>query len=254
MNNIIAEVKDRIGYIIINRPKALNALNRETLTELKEAIAGLAHDEEVAVLIITGTGDKAFVAGADIKEMEIMTPQEAKKFALLGHEVFSLLEQIARPVIAAVNGFALGGGCELALACDIRYAAEHAKFGQPEVGLGITAGFGGTQRLPRLVGKGTSLELLFTGKIINAEEAYRIGLVQKVAPNVLEEATKLANSIVSNGPLAVRQTKQVIVNGMEMDLNRALAYEAEIFAMCFSSTEQKEGMSAFCEKRAPKFQ
>lgn len=253
MNNLITDVKDRIGYLFINRPDALNALNKETVEELREAILEMAQNDNIAVIVVSGTGDKAFVAGADIKEMENMAPCDAKAFSLLGNETFALMERIDKPFIAAVNGFALGGGCELAMACDIRYAAENAKFGLPEVGLGITPGFGGTQRLPRLVGKGTALEMMLSGKIINAAEAYRIGLVQKVAGNVLEEAEKLASVIAAKGPLAVRQAKRAAVNGMQMDLIRAFNFEAEAFAMCFTCQEQKEGMSAFKEKRTPRF-
>lgn len=253
MNNLVVEYKERLAILYINRPEALNALNRETLEELKTAVMELGSNETVEVIIITGAGSKAFVAGADISEMENMTPEEAKKFALLGDEVFTLLETIDKPVIAAVNGFALGGGCELAMACDIRYASEKAKFGQPEVGLGITPGFGGTQRLTRIVGKANGLELLLSGKTINAEEAYRIGLVNKVVPQVLEEVEKLAQTILTKGPFAIKQTKQLVNNGLNMDLSRALCYEAEAFAMCFSTPEQKEGMKAFGEKRTPDF-
>jgi len=253
VNNILIEIKDGTGILTIHRPHALNALNRQTLEELKMALVELRSNEQVQVIIITGSGDKAFVAGADIREMEGMTPEEAKRFALLGDEVFTMVETTDKPVIAAVNGFALGGGCELALACDIRYAAEHARFGQPEVGLGITPGFGGTQRLPRLVGKGLGLELLLSGGTIPAEEAWRIGLVNKVVPYVLEEAEKLAQCICTKSPFAVKQTKQLVVHGLNMDMARALRFEAEGFGLCFSSGEQKEGMKAFGEKRVPSF-
>lgn len=253
MENLLIEIKDKIAIITVNRPQALNALNKETLEELKTALWQLKDTDEAVVVIITGSGEKAFVAGADIREMENMTPGEAKKFSLLGNEVFGMLEKLEKPVIAAVNGFALGGGCELAMACDIRIASENAKFGQPEVGLGITPGFGGTQRLPRLVGKGLALELLMSGKIINAGEAFRIGLVNKIATKALEEAEKLAVAIAGNGPFAVKQTKQLVANGLYMDLERALKYEAEGFGMCFATSEQKEGMKAFGEKRKPNF-
>lgn len=253
MNCVLVNINEHIGYITINRPQALNALNRETLSELNIAILELAGNKDIAVIILTGAGDKAFVAGADIKEMENMSPQKAKEFALLGNKVFELLENIEQPVIAAVNGFALGGGCELAMACDIRYASENARFGQPETGLGITPGFGGTQRLPRLIGKGAAMEMLLSGKIVNAAEAYRLGLVQKVAADVMLEAEKFAQTIAAKGPFAVRQTKQVAANGLNIDLKRALAMESEAFALCFSSPQQREGMAAFGEKRTPKF-
>ncbi|MCR4437286.1 MAG: enoyl-CoA hydratase-related protein [Eubacteriales bacterium] len=253
MKNLLLDIKGKIMVLTINRPNALNALNRDTLKELKEILCELEKNDQIDVIIITGSGDKAFIAGADIKEMENMTSVEAKGFALLGHEVLNRIENINKLVIASVNGFALGGGCELALACDIRFASENAKFGQPEVGLGITPGFGGTQRLPRIVGKGIALELLLSGKIINAEEAFRIGLVNKVVPNALAEAEEFAQSVISKGRFAVKQIKQLVVDGMNMDLCRALKYEAEAFALCFSTSEQKEGMSAFTEKRKPKF-
>ncbi len=253
--NILYEEKGSSAIITINRPKALNALNLKTLEELGEWLAGIGTNDNIAVVILTGSGEKSFVAGADISHMQKLEVLEARSFAKRGHEVGRLLEAIPQPVIAAVNGFALGGGTELAIACDIRYASENAKFGQPEVNLGVIPGFGGTQRLPRLIGTGLANELIFSGNIIDAEEALRIGLVNKVFPldELLPKSLELAETIASRGPLAVRLAKEVVNHGMEMDLTRACQYEAEMFCLCFSSSEQKEGMSAFLEKRAPKF-
>lgn len=252
--NIIFEKKDKIGMIKLNRPKALNALNSQTLKELYEIIDNVAEDEGIRVIIITGEG-KAFVAGADISEMRGLTAIEGKKFGLLGNEVFRKLEKVNKPVIAAVNGFALGGGCELAMACDIRIASHKAKFAQPEAGLGITPGFGGTQRLARIVGEGRAKELIYTCSMIDAEEAYRIGLVNKVVEPemLLDEAIGMAEKIIANAPIAVSQCKSAINTGAQMDLDSALAYEAEAFGMCFSTEDQKEGMTAFLEKREKTF-
>lgn len=255
-NNIQLEKSDAIATVTINRPKALNALNRETLEEMLSCFNELAEDRSVQVVIITGAGEKAFVAGADISFMQGLTPAEGKVFGRLGHAVTRTIENLPQPVIAAINGFALGGGCELSLACDIRLASDNAKFGQPEVNLGIIPGFGGTQRLPRLIGKGLANELLYSGKIIDAAEACRIGLVNRVVAQdrLMAECRELAFLIASRGPTAVRLCKEVVNNGMEMDLNRACSYEADLFALCFAGEEQKVGMMAFLEKRPPKFQ
>jgi enoyl-CoA hydratase len=255
-NNLLVVKEEAIATVTINRPKALNALNRDTLLEMRECFEDLATDRSVRVVIITGAGEKAFVAGADISFMQGLDPAAGKAFGKLGHGVLRSIENLPQPVIAAVNGFALGGGCELALSCDIRMAASNAKFGQPEVNLGIIPGFGGTQRLPRIVGKGLANELIYSGNIIDAEEACRIGLVNRVfAPeNLLIECRALALKIATRGPGAVRLCKEAINNGLEMDLNRACVYEADLFAQCFSSADQKEGMSAFLEKRAANFQ
>ena len=255
-NNLLLDQKEMVAVITINRPKALNALNFETLMEMRACLAELRQDAAVRVVIITGAGEKAFVAGADISYMQNLDPTAGKAFGKLGHEVMNTIENFPKPVIAAVNGFALGGGCELAMSCDIRMAAQNAKFGQPEVNLGIIPGFGGTQRLPRLVGKGLANELIFSGNIIDAEEACRIGLVNRVYPadQLLAECRALATKIATRGPGAVRLCKEAINNGLEMDLARACTYEADLFAQCFSSLDQKEGMSAFLEKRAPNFQ
>ncbi|MBU3127259.1 short-chain-enoyl-CoA hydratase [Clostridium tagluense] len=247
--NVFFQKEDKVAVITISRPKALNALNTETLKELELAIDEIANDDQIYAVIITGEG-KAFVAGADISEMKDLDAMGGRKFGNLGNRVFRKLETLEKPVIAAVNGFALGGGCELSMACDIRIASSKAKFGQPEAGLGITPGFGGTQRLARLVGTGMAKQLLFTAEIINAEEALRIGLVNKVVEpeNLIEEAKLLAKKIVSNAPIAVKLCKTAINRGMQMDIDTALIYEAEIFGACFATEDQKSGMTAFLEK------
>jgi enoyl-CoA hydratase len=253
--NILLEKDGSVATITMNRPKALNALNKETLLELECCLAGIAADPDVRVLIITGGGDKAFVAGADISFMQSLSVAEARAFGQLGHRVMRALEELPQPVICAVNGFALGGGCEMALACDMRFASSNAKFGQPEVNLGVIPGFGGTQRLPRLVGKGLANELIFSGKMIDAREACRIGLVNQVfgPEELMGECRKLAVMIASRGPSAVRLCKDAVKNGYEMDQARACSYEADLFALCFAADEQSEGMAAFLEKRSPNF-
>lgn len=246
--------EEGIGILTINRPESLNALNTNVLTELAAAIAEIRADREIRALILTGEG-KAFVAGADISEMANMSPLAGRQFAMLGNEVFTSLEEMETPVIAAINGFALGGGCELALACDIRLASEKAKLGQPEVGLGITPGFGGTQRLMRVVGPAKAKELIYTGKMIDAMEAYSIGLVNHVhsVETLMEEAKKMAKEIAAKAPIAVQYAKRAINEGMEMDIKRGLQLEADLFGLCFSTTDQKEGMKAFMEKRKTDF-
>lgn len=247
--NVVLQKEEKVAVITISRPKALNALNTETLKELDLAIDEIANDDQIYAVIITGEG-KAFVAGADISEMKDLDVMGGRKFGNLGNKVFRKLETLEKPIIAAVNGFALGGGCELSMACDIRIASSKAKFGQPESGLGITPGFGGTQRLARLVGEGMAKQLLFTAEIINAEEALRIGLVNKVVEpeNLIEEAKLLAKKIASNAPIAVKLCKTAINRGMQMDIDTALIYEAEIFGACFATEDQKNGMIAFLEK------
>lgn len=244
----------RVAILAINRPSALNALNRSVLMELDAALDDLEKNQEIYVIVLTGEG-KAFVAGADIEEMKDMTPKEAKKFAELGSRVFKKIETIDKPVIAAVNGYALGGGCELAMACDIIIAGEKAKFGQPEVGLGITPGFGGTQRLPRIVGTKIAKEILFTGEIIGAEEAERIGLVNKVVPQQmsLQTAIEMGKSIASKGQIAVRNCKTAVNRGIETDVDSGVVIENQLFASCFENSDQKEGMTAFIEKRKANF-
>lgn len=253
--NILLEKQGNIAVVTVNRPKALNALNAATLSELGQVFDELAKDESVFVVVLTGAGDKAFVAGADISFMKELTAVEARDFALLGQAVFNKIENLPQPVIAAINGFALGGGCELAMACDIRVASENAKFGQPEVNLGVPPGFAGTQRLPRLVGKGVAKELLYTADMIGADEAYRIGLANKVFPaaELMDGAMKMAGKIAAKGQIAIRLTKSAVNQGLEMDLARGMAYEAEVFGLVFSTEDQKEGMAAFLEKRKAEF-
>ena len=234
----------------------MNALNLDTVTELKDAIEKIAVDKAVKVVVITGAGEKSFVAGADIKEMATKTPAEGREWGQFGQNVFTEIENMPQPVIAAINGFCLGGGCELSCACDIRYAAENAKFGQPEVGLGITPGFGGTQRLTRVVGRGQAKELIYTGGMIGAEEAKAIGLVNKVVPQeeLMPTVLKLAGKIAKNAPVAVQLSKAAINRGINCDVVTGIAYEAEVFGLCFSTNDQKEGMAAFVEKRKPTFE
>lgn len=250
--SLVIEKKESVGIIKINRPESLNALNIETLGEIREAVTVLNNDDEVKVIIFTGEG-KAFIAGADIKQMKDMNENDAREFCNLGQKIFDIIENLDKPVIAAVNGFALGGGCELAMACDIRIASENAKFGQPEVNLGIIPGFGGTQRLSRLVGKGIAKELIFTGDIIDAQAALRIGLINKVVSpeNLLPEAIAMAEKIASKGPAAIMIAKSVINRGLEVDLATGLTIERDGFVQCVASGEAKEGMEAFVAKRKP---
>jgi len=254
-NTLLIAEENGLAVVTINRPKALNALNSDVLDELSAAFDELAMQDSVKVVILTGGGDKAFVAGADITQMKDMNVIEGKLFAEKGQGVFTKIEQFPKPVIAAVHGFALGGGCEISMACDIRIASDAAKFGQPEVGLGIVPGFGGTQRLARLVGRGMAKLLIYTADIIDAQEALRIGLVQKVvAPDVLlEEAKAIAGRIMKKSSVAVNLAKDAINRGMEMDIPNAMQYEAYIFGTCFASEDQTEGMTAFVEKRKPAF-
>ncbi|MFH2056911.1 MAG: enoyl-CoA hydratase-related protein [bacterium] len=253
--NIKTEVTGAVGKITIDRPKALNALNSETLSELSMAFSDFENGGEVRVCIVTGGGEKAFVAGADIGELKTYDMAGAKEFAENGHELFAMIENSPIVTIAAVNGFALGGGCELAMACDIRIASEKAKFGQPEVGLGIIPGFGGTQRLPRLVGKGRAKELIFTGRIIEAEEAMRIGLADAICPpdKIGEAAEALAGSIAGKGPQAIQFAKSAINTGLDLDLANGNRYEINTFAALFATADKEEGLSAFLEKRKPAF-
>ena len=253
--NIILEKEGHLAIVTINRPKALNALNSETLKDLNVVLDDLEKDNNIYTVILTGSGEKAFVAGADISEMKDLSEEEGKKFGLLGNEVFRRLEKLDKPVIAAISGFALGGGCELAMACDIRIASEKARFAQPEAGLGITPGFGGTQRLPRLVGEGKAKELIYTCAMVKADEALRIGLVNKVVPleSLMDEAKAMANAIMANAPIAVKLCKDAINRGMQVDIDNAIEIEAEDFGKCFATEDQKEGMTAFIEKRAKNF-
>ncbi|MEG6584778.1 short-chain-enoyl-CoA hydratase [Dendrosporobacter sp. 1207_IL3150] len=253
--NLQCEVSGGIVTITLSRPKALNALNEAMLRELDDLLDELEKDHSVKTIIITGSGTKSFVAGADISEMQPLSVEEGCEWAKLGQSVFSKIEKLPKPVIAAVNGFALGGGCELAMACDIRIASAKAKFAQPEVSLGITPGYGGTQRLPRLVGKGRAKELLFTGEMIDAAEAYRIGLVNKVVEpeQLMTAAITMAEKIINCAPLAVQMCKAAVNKGIETDLDTGIAYEAEVFGRCFATSDQKEGMAAFVQKRKANF-
>lgn len=255
LKNIILEKEENLAIVTINRPKALNALNSETLKDLDVVLEDLEKDNNIYCVILTGAGEKAFVAGADISEMKDLSEEEGKEFGLLGNKVFRRLEKLDKPVIAAISGFALGGGCELAMACDIRIASEKAKFAQPEAGLGITPGFGGTQRLPRLVGEGKAKELIYTCAIVKAEEALRIGLVNKVVSleSLMDEARAMAKTIIANAPIAVKLCKDAINRGMQVDIDKAVEIEARDFGKCFSTEDQKEGMTAFIEKRAKNF-
>lgn len=254
-SNLLLAIDDHVALVTINRPQALNALTVATMHELVATMSALAENREVFCIILTGAGDKSFVAGADIKGMQPLDAMAAKSIAELGHRLCRSIEECPKPVIAAVNGFALGGGCELALACDLRLAAASARFAQPEINLGIIPGFGGSQRLPRLVGKGRALELILTGEMIDAAEAWRIGLVNRVVADadLLAEARILALKIAGKGQVAVRLAKEAVVNGLEMDLARASRYEADLFGLCFATDDQKEGMSAFLEKRRANF-
>lgn len=253
--NIILEKADNIGILYINRPKALNALNIATVQEIGKAIDEVKYDDEIKVLIITGSGDKAFVAGADILGFMGMSSAQARYYCDEGEQTFRKLDKLEKPVIAAVNGFALGGGCELAMACDIRLASENAVFGLPEVSLGVIPGYGGTQRLPRLIGEGRAKELTFTAGVIDANEAYRVGLVNHVYPltELLDQARKLARKIMNNAPLAVSWAKMAIGQGMETDLDSGLRIESNFFGLCMSTEDQKEGTQAFAEKRKPQY-
>jgi enoyl-CoA hydratase len=247
--NVSYEIKGHVAVLTINRPEALNALNYNVLQDLAQAVSRAETDGDVYVLILTGAG-KAFVAGADISLMKDFSAVEAKAFAEFANALFSRIETMSKPSIAAVNGYALGGGCELCMSCDIRLAGTKAKFGQPEVGLGITPGFGGTQRLSRLVGTSKAKEMILTAETIGAEEALRIGLVSKVVPDeeLMNTALEMANKIAANAQIAVRQSKDAINKGMQCDIQTGLSYEAQAFAVCFSTEDQKDAMTAFVNK------
>lgn len=249
------EKKGSIGIATIHRPEALNALNGQVLDELKALIDDVERDEELRALIITGAG-RSFAAGADIGAQSELDVAGGRSWGIFGSKLFRRIELLEIPTIAAVNGFALGGGCELAMSCDIILAGEKAKFGQPEVGLGITPGFSGTQRLPRRVGIGMAKELIYTGNMIDAKEAERIGLANRVVPKdeLMDEAVALAEKIIGNAPIAVKYSKAAIDRGMDMDIDNGIKAENELFAMCFATEDQKEGMKAFLEKREASFQ
>jgi len=250
MEYIVYEQKGAVGVVTISREKALNALNSTVLKEI-EATLDAVNLEEVRCLILTGAGEKSFVAGADIGEMSTLTKEEGEAFGKIGNDVFRKLETFPIPVIAAINGFALGGGCEIAMSCDIRICSDNAVFGQPEVGLGITPGFGGTQRLPRIVGVGIAKQMIYSGRNIKADEAFRIGLVNAVytLEELMPNAEKLAATIAKNAPIAVRNCKKAINDGMQVDMDQAIVMEEKLFGDCFESFDQKEGMTAFLEKR-----
>jgi enoyl-CoA hydratase len=254
--NIVTDLSEGIFTIAISRPKALNALNTPTLKELDRVLSEAEASKEVKVLIITGAGEKAFVAGADIAEMSELSALAGREMTMLGQRVFSRVEELDRPVIAAVNGYALGGGNELAMSCDIRVASENAKFGQPEVNLGIIPGYGGTQRLPRLVGKGMAKYLIMTGEIIGAAEALRIGLVDKVVPQaeLMDQVKAIARVILKKAPLAVHMAKKAINHGLDMDLTSGISYEAEAYTTSFATSDRTEGMKAFLAKREAAFE
>lgn len=253
--NILTEVRDRIGKITVNRPKVLNALNKETISELFNAVKEFDSNRDIRVVVITGAGEKAFVAGADINRFPTMGKDEALKFAEEGHKLMNATESSPKPFIAAVNGYALGGGTELALACDFIYASENAIFGLPEVSLGIFPGFGGTQRLNKVIGINRTRELIYTGRKIKADEALRIGLANKVVPGIelMSEVMKTAQEIIANGPNAVALVKHVVNSGATLPLAEGLEIEKAKFAECFLMPDMKEGVAAFLEKRKPKF-
>ena len=253
---LLFEIRDRIAFVTVNRPDKLNALNDQVMAELGHAAERIATEEAIQGTLLTGAGPKAFVAGADIADLAKQGPFDGKARAQRGQAVLRRLETCGKPVIAAVNGFALGGGCELAMACHIRIASENAKFGQPEVKLGIAPGYGGTQRLPRLVGKGVALQLILTGEMIDAQEAYRIGLVNKVVPaaELLAASEQLLRGILSMGPLAVRLALEAVDQGLEMTLDEGLLLEANHFGLLAATQDMKEGLTAFLEKRSAKFQ
>jgi enoyl-CoA hydratase len=255
LENLLYEKKGAIAYVTLNRPKVLNALNRGTWRDLRTAFEDARDDPEIRGIILTGAGDKAFIAGADIGELAHVTAVEAEQSSSYGQAVLDLIENLGKPVIAAVNGYALGGGCETAMACTIRVAAEHAKFGQPEVTLGLIPGGGGTQRLPRLVGKGRALQLILSGGMIDAQEAHRIGLVNEVVPagDLLTRAEAILKQIFANAPIAVKFSLEAVNRGLETNLAEGLSLEASLFGLCAGTGDKAEGTSAFLAKRMPQF-
>jgi enoyl-CoA hydratase len=255
VENLLLEKDGALATITFNNPNALNALTVATFEGLERLLDELEKDVTIRVVILTGAGEKAFVAGGDIAHLATLDPNSAREFALLAQRVIDQIENFPKPVIAAINGYALGGGCELAMGCDIRIASDAAKFGQPEVKLGIIPGFAGTQRLARIVGKGRAKELIFTGEMIDAEEACRIGLINRVVAKerLMEEARSLAMKMADKSASAITLAKEAIDNGLEMDFSRAARYEADLFALCFTTADCKEGISAFLEKRPAKF-
>jgi len=255
MNFIKTHIQSNIATIIIDRENSLNALNSDVIMELNQSFISCMKDTKVGVIILTGHGDKAFIAGADIKSMSLMKSSDALNFSRLGQELTCNIEESPKPVIAAVNGYALGGGCEVSLACHIRIASDNAKFSQPEVHLGLIPGWGGTQRLPRLVGKGKAIEIITSGEMISADEALRIGLVNHVVPpaELLNRSNQIARAIIKNGPKAIRASLECINKGMEMSLTDGLDLEVQLFSKLFNEEETTEGFAAFADKRKPKF-
>jgi len=255
LENILYNVENGVAVVTFNRPKVLNALNNQTIEELATIVEDLQKNKAVKGVIITGSGEKAFISGADINELSAIDSLQGKAFARKGQKVYLALENLGKPVIAAVNGYALGGGCELAMACHIRLASENAVFGQPEVNLGIIPGYGGTQRLPRLIGKGPALEIILSGKMISAQEALRLGLVNRVVPadQLMEEAKTLLATILSRGPLAVKYALEAVNHGLNMNIEEAMDYEASLFGLLCATEDMKEGTKAFVEKRHPEF-
>ncbi|SHI48327.1 enoyl-CoA hydratase [Malonomonas rubra DSM 5091] len=253
--NLRIEIENNITLITIDRPKALNSLNMVTMDALSQAIADLQANTEVKVIILTGAGEKAFVAGGDISAMQPLGPMDARKVAQKAQQLFNDIEYGKKVVIGAINGYALGGGCELAMACDIRIASDNAKFGQPEIKLGIIPGWAGTQRLPRLIGKGKAKELMFTGDMISAEEAVQLGLANQVVAQsaLIATAKQMAEKIAAMPQVAISLIKEAVNNGIEMESQKAFSYEAELFGLCFATEDQKEGMGAFLEKRTPEW-
>ncbi|MFH1550241.1 MAG: enoyl-CoA hydratase-related protein [Planctomycetota bacterium] len=253
--NLLYEVNDRLATVTVNRPKVLNALNDKTIGELIDVFCKIESDDAVGAVILTGSGEKGFIAGADINEISQKDAATGKKMALKGQMCLNIIENLGKPVIAAINGFALGGGCEIAMACTIRIAAETARLGQPEINLGVIPGYGGTQRLPRLVGKGRAHELILTGDMIDANEAYRLGLVNRVVPaaSLLEEAGKLARKILSKSAPVVKIALEAVNRGIEVDLLEGLNLEASLFGLACATEDMKEGTKAFLEKRKPDF-
>ncbi|HYT69158.1 MAG TPA: enoyl-CoA hydratase-related protein [Vicinamibacterales bacterium] len=254
-DNLLLDRDGGVAILTVNRPKVLNALNTQTLDELRRAILELKHDAGVRVVILTGAGEKSFIAGADINELATQTPVSGREHAVAGQHVFDLIEHMGKPVIAAINGYALGGGCELAMACCIRIAADTAKLGQPEINLGIIPGYAGTQRLARIVGRGRALELLLTGDQISAQEAHRLGLVNRVVPaaELMTEAKKLASTLASKAPIAVRYILEAVHKGIEMPFAQAQVFEATLFGLVASTEDMREGTKAFLEKRKAEF-
>jgi enoyl-CoA hydratase/carnithine racemase len=255
LEHLIVERDGAIAIVTVNRPKVLNALNMATLDELRRAVLALKHDPAVRCVVITGAGEKSFVAGADINELAVQTPTGGREHALRGQHVFDLIENMGKPVIAAINGYALGGGCELAMACTLRIAADTAKLGQPEINLGIIPGYAGTQRLARLVGRGRALEWLLTGDQITAQEAYRLGLVNRVVPaaDVMAESRKLATTLATKAPIAVRYIIEAVNKGLQMTFADGQVFEATLFGLVASTDDMREGTSAFLEKRKAEF-